>query len=187
MPTAKPLSVPARPEMRVAPHVRAAHIRAAQAKLPEPSRTAQRAAPPPLHMPHAAVPPRVLQRAAAAAAAPAAAPAVTTLTSAEVVTSFEAEVKSWPYGKYKYNTGHGGPTATGKTRTDVQTAKADFDTAVNTLKAKTYKTPRGADLKYYHAADSSQGSGICDIVFSGDAKSPGDFGVESINYHIKTV
>src|SRR3954469_10711797 len=162
MPPWTPPSVPARPEVRVAPHVQAALIRAAQAKLPEPPRPAQRVAPPPLHTPHRSAngpaprlvtPLRVLQRAAAAAAVPAAAAAaVVTLTSAEVVTSFEVEVKGWPGAKFRYNTGHGGPTADGKTRTDVETRKADFDTAVTALGVKTYATPGRRVLQFYHSA-----------------------------------
>jgi hypothetical protein len=111
--------------------------------------------------------------------------AVVTLTSAQVVTSFEAEVKSWwppPAYQVRYNTGHGGPTVDGKTRTDVETKKADFDTAVTTLRARTY----GGVLQFYHSAYSSKGGGVCDIIFSEDAKNPNDRGVKSINYHIKT-
>jgi hypothetical protein len=128
---------------------------------------------------------RVIQAASTGAAVVA---TTTTLDAAALVKSFETEVASWPSYKYVYNTGHGGPTSSGTTRTDVVVSTSELATAIGTLKGKTYSW-NSKTIKYWHNAQSSKSTPsdtFWDIVFSEDGKSPG-FGVYSINYHIKRV
>ena len=122
--------------------------------------------------------------------------AVTMLTADQMVSSLEKEIANWSSNysnKFKFNTGHGGPAAGGKTRMDVGITTGDFATAlaaveknVSDAKAKaSYVSPGGKQLLVLsHNQSYSGGANVKDLVLSEEGKSSNDFGIKSINYHI---